>query len=303
MSAVSSTPLRRLKSEANSFLWISPALVFYVIFALLPLVVAILFSFMSWDGISVPTWAGMTNWLHLISDPQAGRSLVLTLELMAVGWLVQTPISLLLGVFIAGNQRYRAFFSLFYFLPLLFSTVAIGLTWSALLDPNFGFVNTVLQQFHLPPQGWLGDPNTVFITLIGIISWQFIPFHVLLYQAGARQIPVNLYEAAQLSGAGPAYRFFRITLPLLRYTIVTSSMLILTGSLTYFDLIWVVTKGGPGTVTRVLPLHMYISAFVEQNVGYGSTVAIVLALAGILLSVFLVRSTGFAKMSSDLEGL
>ena len=301
--SVARRPHSTLRRELSAFLWALPAILFYVIFALVPLGVAGLFSFVQWDGISNPLWAGWTNWLHLFADGQLVQSIELTLMLMIVGWLLQTPLSLLLGVFSASALRYRAVFSVFYFLPLLFSTVAIALTWTAILDPNFGVINLIAQDLHLPPQGWLGDTNSVFLVLICLISWQFIPFHILLYQGAVRQLPIELYEAARLAGAGRIQQFFSITLPLLKYTIITSSMLMLTGSLTYFDIIWVMTKGGPGTASRVLPLHMYISAFIDQNVGYGSTVAVVLALAGILLSLLLVRSTGFAKMNSQLEGL
>jgi raffinose/stachyose/melibiose transport system permease protein len=112
-----------------------------------------------------------------------------------------------------------------------------------------------------------------------------------------------MYEAANIDGAGRIQQFFGITVPQLKYTIITSTTLILTGSLTYFDLIWVTTGGGPGYATRVLPLQMYITAFPDQSVGYGSVLAVLLAFLGIVLSFLLLRFTGFARMSSQREGL
>ena len=120
---------------------------------------------------------------------------------------------------------------------------------------------------------------------------------------GARQIPKELYEAATMDGGGRMQNFVGITLPQLKYTIITSTTLILTGSLTYFDLFWVTTQGGPGYATRVLPLQMYITAFKNQQVGYGSMIAVIMAAFGIALSLILLRFTGFNKMSSQLEGL
>jgi raffinose/stachyose/melibiose transport system permease protein len=224
---------------------------------------------------------------------------------MILSWLVQTPLSLLIGVFMAGTQRYRSVLSTFYFIPLLFSAVAIGLTWVSLLDPNFGLVDTLLKTIGLSglAKGWLGDPKLAFLVVLAIICWQFIPFHALLYLGGARQIPKELYEAATIDGAGQIQKFFAITLPQLKYTIITSTTLIFTGSLTYFDLFWVTTGGGPGYATRVLPLQMYITAFPNEQIGYGSVIAIVLAVFGVVLSVILLRFTGFTKMSSQLEGL
>jgi raffinose/stachyose/melibiose transport system permease protein len=292
-------------TELLAVLWSLPALLFYGIFALVPMAIAVYLSFVSWNGLSALHWAGFANWVQLFHDPVAGHAILLTFGLMILGWVVQTPISLLLGVFMAGAHRYRSVFSFFYFIPLLFSTVAIGMTWSSMLDPNFGMIDILLKAIGLPQlaQGWLGNPNLAFYVVTLVISWQFVPFHALLYQAGARQIPLELYDASQLDGANRINRFFQITLPQLRYTIVTSSTLMLTGSLTYFDLIFVMTQGGPGYATRVLPLDMYISAFQNQQIGYGSTLAVLLAITGILLSVVLLRSTGFTKMSSQLEGL
>lgn len=296
---------RTQQARRVAVLWTTPALLFYVLFALVPMLIALYLSFTQWDGLNQATWVGLRNWTSLFSDAVSGHSLLLTLEIMVLSWLVQTPISLLLGVFMAGAQRYRAVLSVFYFLPLLFSTVAIGLTWISILDPNFGLLDTLLRAVGLSAlaRGWLGDPNLAFYTIVALISWQFIPFHSLLYLGGARQIPRELYEAAEIDGAARSRKFFSITLPQLKYTIITSTTLILTGSLTYFDLIWVTTGGGPGYATRILPLQMYIAAFSNEAVGYGSVLAVLLALFGIALSLLLLRFTGFTRMSSQLEGL
>jgi raffinose/stachyose/melibiose transport system permease protein len=286
-------------------LWSVPALVFYALFALFPMFIALYLSFTQWNGLSPETWVGLQNWRALLSDTVTGHALLLTFELMALCWIIQTPISLLLGIFMAGRQRYRSILGVFYFIPLLFSAVAIGLTWLSILDPNFGLLNTLLNAIGLSglTRGWLGDPSLAFYVIVGLISWQFIPFHALLYMGGARQIPRELYEAASIDGAGRVQQFFMITLPQLKYTLVTSTTLILTGSLTYFDLIWVTTGGGPGFATRVLPLQMYITAFQDESVGYGSVLAVLLAVIGILLSLALLRFTGFSRMSSQREGL
>ncbi len=305
MSASMNVPKNTQRSEAFAILWTVPALIFYVAFAIIPLFLALYYSFTEWNGLAPATWIGLSNWLALFSDAVTGHSLLLTIQVMILSWIVQTPISILLGVFMAGKQKYRVVFSVLYFLPLLFSAVAIALTWQNMLDPNFGVVNTLLTSIGLSglAKVWLGDPQLAFYTVLVIVCWQFIPFHALLYLGGTRQIPKELYEAANIDGGGPIQNFFGITLPQLKYTVITSTTLIFTGSLTYFDLFWVTTQGGPGYATRVLPLQMYITAFQNQQVGYGSMIAVVLAIFGILLSFILLRFTGFSKMSSQLEGL
>lgn len=305
MSASTRDIHARRKANWLSVLFTGPALIFYFLFALLPMVIAIYLSFERWDGISQPVWVGLANWAKLFSDSVTSRAILLTVIVMVLTWLIQTPISLLLGVWMAGKQRYRAVLSVFYFIPLLFSTVSIGLTWTSILDPNFGLIDGLLRSIGLASlaKGWLGDPNLALYVIVLLIGWQFIPFHSLLYLGGARQIPKDLYEAASIDGGGAIQNFFSITLPQLKYTIITSSTLMLTGALTYFDLIWVTTGGGPGYATRILPLQMYITAFMDQNIGYGSVLAVLLAFFGILISVLLLRVTGFTKMSSQLEGL
>lgn len=141
--------------------------------------------------------------------------------------------------------------------------------------------------------------------MIFVIAWQFLPFHALLYQAGIRQIPTALYEAAALDGAGPVARFLHITLPQLKYTLVTSSTLMLVGSLTYFDLIFVLSggTGGPGTATRVLPLAMYITGFQSHDMGRASAVATLLVVFGLGLSLLTTRLSGFTRMDSQQDGM
>jgi len=278
-----------------------PALALFAGFALAPMFLVFVLGLTRWNGLGTPAWTGLSNWREAVTDPVTQGAGWLTLKLMIASWVVQTPICLLLGVFIAGQQRYRAVLAVIYFVPLLLSTVAIGITFRALLDPNFG-VSTQPSLAFLA-KDWLGDEDLAFYSIVGVVSWQFIPFHTLLYQSGVRQIPRVIYEAAIVDGAGRLAQFWYITLPQLRYTIVTSSMLILVGSLTYFDLVYVMTLGGPGFATRLLPLDMFLSAFSRREMGRASAIASILVGGGLVLSLALVRFSGFARMRSQQEGL
>ncbi|MDN6330832.1 MAG: sugar ABC transporter permease, partial [Brachybacterium sp.] len=220
-----------LKTGPSNWL-LAPALSFFGIFALLPLAGVVVLSFFAWDGLGTPQFAGLTAWFQVFQDPVTLNAMWLTLLMTLLSYVVQFPLSLLLGAFMAGHQRYREVFSVLYFLPLLFSAAAVGIAFKALLDPNFGLSRAF--GLDLLRQDWLGSPTFAFYTLIMVISWSFVPFHSLLYQAGVRQIPASMYEAATLDGAGRVRQFFNVTLPQLKYTIVTSSTLMLVGSLTYF---------------------------------------------------------------------
>ena len=277
-----------------------PALAFFVAFGLIPLVGVLVLSFTSWDGIGAIHPAGFASWRAVLTNPELLHALWVTFLVMALSWAFQTPLSLLIGVFLAGHQRYREFLAVLYFIPPLLSSAAIAITYKALLDPNFGLGAGL----HIPllTQDWLGKGNLALGVVIFVVSWQFIPFHSLIYQGGVRQIPRAMYEAAQIDGAGRVRQFFSITVPQLKYTIITSSTLMVVGSLTFFDLIFVLTEGGPGDATRVLALDMYKTGFQANLMGPASAIAVILVLVGLALALILRRLGGAGTSESQLEG-
>jgi raffinose/stachyose/melibiose transport system permease protein len=283
---------------------VAPPMLLFGLFIIVPMIAAVVLSFVRWNGLGAPHWAGGSNWAEFFRDPVARTSVIVTAKLVVLSYVVQTPISLALGLFTAGKQRYRSVYATIYVLPLLLSTAGIALMWESLLDPSFGALSALAKSWHLGflQQNWLGSPNLTLYVVVAIIAWQFIPFHTLLYAVGRRQIPAVLYEAATLDGASPLRTFWRITLPQLRYTIVTSGILMIVGSLTYFDIIYIMTDGGPGYTTRVLSLDMYNVAFLQDQYGYASVLAVILGVVGIAVAVGLVRFTGFASMASQQEG-
>ena len=277
-----------------------PALLFFVGFGVIPLLGVLGLSFTTWDGIGAIHPSGLTSWKSVLRDPDLPHTIYVTFLIMILSWLVQTPISILIGVFLANRQRYRAAFAVLYFIPLLLSSAAIAVAYKALLDPNFGLGAGLHIGFL--SQDWLGQEKLAVGTVVFIVSWQFIPFHSLIYQGAVRQIPRSLYEAAEIDGAGRVRQFWSITLPQLRNTIVASSTLMVIGSLTFFDLIFVLTAGGPGDATRVLALDMYKTGFQANLMGPASAIAVILVLVGVALALLLRRIGGGRWTSSQLEG-
>lgn len=277
-----------------------PALLFFLVFAIAPLAIALWLSFTRWDAISDPVWVGLANWTSVLADPVTLDALLLSLKVIVFSWLVQTPISLLLGVWTAGRQRNRAVLAAIFFLPLILSSAAIAIAFKAILDPNFGLAASTGLPFL--KQDWLGDQDLILAVVVFIIAWQFVPFHTLLYQGGTRQIPASLYEAAEIDGAGRVKQFLHITVPQLRYTIVTSSTLMIVGSLTYFDVIFVMTGGVPSSGVRILPILMYVTGFSANEFGQASVMAMILVAIGLAIALLMTRLSGFTRMTSQQEG-
>ncbi|MGW1342457.1 carbohydrate ABC transporter permease [Kribbella sp. NPDC002412] len=276
-----------------------PALIMFIAFGVVPLFGVLFLSFTQWDGLGAIHPAGFDSWRSVLDDPALPHTIWVTFEIMILSWVVQTPISMLIGTFLAGRQRYRGFLAVLFFIPLLLSSAAIAITYKALLDPNFGLGPGLKIGFLT--QDWLGNGTLALGVVVFVVSWQFIPFHSLIYQGGVRQIPTSMYEAAAIDGAGRVRQFFSITVPQLKYTIITSSTLILVGSLTFFDLIFVLTAGGPGDATRVLALDMYKRGFQANLMGPASAIAVLLVLFGLALALVL-RRIGGSLTASQQEG-
>jgi xylobiose transport system permease protein len=215
-------------------------------------------------------------------------------------------VALLLGVWAAGYQRNRAVLSALYFIPLLMSATAISIVWLSLLDPYYGLPNELHWLFGrgLFGHGFLfSSPATAIGVLTFVGMWQWTPFHTLIYQGGARAIPQVLYQAAAIDGAGRVQQFFYITLPQLRNTIITSVVLMIVGSLTTFDTILILTSGRPGISTTSTSYYMYVKGFQDFQFGDASVIGVLLVVVSTIISLIVVRASGWDKMRSTQEGV
>ena len=284
--------------------WALPGALFFAAFAVVPMAYSVYLSFCgNWGGIGSAHLVGAVDWTRLFNDGTIRQATRLTLELTVLSWLFQTPVSMLIGVWAAGRQRNRAVLSAIFFIPLVLSSTAISLLFKALLDPNFGLAKTIGPWIGFSDGNILGSPNGALAMLVFVGGWQWMPFHTLIYQGGARQVPISLYQAASIDGAGRVAQFFHITLPQLRHTVTTSSVLMVVGSLTSFETVFLLTQGGPGDATTVLSYAMYQNAFSDFDYGYASALGTALVVISTLLSLLMVKFTGFGSMRSTREGM
>lgn len=285
-----SQTLRRRRSNeyaSTAILFLLPTVLLLLVFVVWPILESTRLSFTQWTGLGKSqTYVGWSNWIRLLHDAVFWKALGNNLTLAVLSIVIQLPVALALAVLLDKGGRRLRLFKLSYFMPLLISSVAIGFLFKYIYDPNFGILNAVLNAVGLKAlaKSWLGDPGVALYAVLAVICWQFIPFYMLIFQAALASIPSELRDAALIDGATENQFFWRIVLPMLQGTIRTSAVLSLIGSLRYFDLIYVLTGGGPSGATELMATYMYKQAFASFNFGYGSTVAVALILVVMIMS-------------------
>lgn len=302
MSLATESPSRRLtlaqQTRRSSALvaaaFLLPALLMLAVYLLYPLLANFRLSFVEWNGLgNTARYVGLQNWTQLFQDATFLKSLVNNLTLAALSIVIQLPIGLVLAFMLDRAGRGSVVLKVLYFLPLLLSSVAIGTVFKNLYDPNFGPLNTLLRAAHLDglARDWLGDPGLALASVILVVCWQNIPFYMLLFLAGLSGMPAELKEAARLDGASDGVIFRRITIPFLQGTIRTALVLSLIGSLRYFDLVYVMTGGGPSGSSELMATYMYRTVFSGFNIGYGAAISSAMFVLVVIASGLTLRLT------------
>jgi len=288
--------IRRQKYARNfaPALFLTPAVALLVTFLVYPLVQSFHLSMLEWNGLGENrVFVGLSNWTVLARDGLFWHALGNNLLLALVSVLVQLPIAMALALLLDKAGRGSRTLKILYFLPLLFSSVALGVIFKNVFDPNFGPINAALQALGAPAlaQDWLGDRSYALGAVAAVICWQNVPFYMILFLAGLASFPPELREAATLDGASNSTIFWKIKLPHLQGTVRTAVMLAVIGSLRYFDLIYVMTGGGPEGASELMATYMYRTVFSSFQLGYGSATASAMFLVVTLIAAFGMRLT------------
>lgn len=270
------------------YLFITPTMIIFTTFVLIPIVYAGFISFFKWNGISEAEFVGVRNYTRLVEDPIFWTSLQNTV-LFTLGVV---PFSMGLGLLAALglNRKHlpgRAILRTVYFLPFVISAVATATTAGWIFGDTFGVLNKILVELGFQKVQWLTNRHTALLTVIIVTIWIRLGFCMLIYLAGLQSIPSDLVEAAKVDGATVRQQFFRITLPLLKPTTFLLVVLNVIYSFEVFDLVYVMTNGGPGYSTTVLTVFIYNAAFQTKSMGYASAIGIVFM--AIIMTITLIQ--------------
>jgi raffinose/stachyose/melibiose transport system permease protein len=303
MSATSPRPrvgLRLPTKWVTIILFLLPALALYVLFVLVPVVQAAHYSLYKWNGLQPLTdFVGLKNYVTAFSSDTFKTAVSNNLLIIVLSLALQIPFSLSLAVLL--NRRFpgRAIFRLIFFLPYVLSEAITGVVFTLLLQPG-ALVDSSLNGVGLGGlvQDWLGDAGFVMITLFIIISWKYFGFHMILLMAGLQGIPREIEEAALVDGAGRWQAFRHITLPLLGPTLRVSVFLSMIGAIQLFDMVWVMTGGGPVGASNTMAIAMFKAGYKSTQLGYGSALAVILFAFGLVLALAYQRLV----LRRDIEG-
>ncbi len=289
-----------VKNKKTILLFLMPALLIYLGIVAAPVFSTVYNSFCKWNLVDVKKFVGFNNFIQMFTIDRIFRtSLNNTLLLMVLSVVIQVPLAILLAVTVSGAARGKRYFKTVFFMPNILASVAVGLLWSFIYNAEFGLINRLLIALGLENSTglWLADQKTVLSCIMVVICWQFIGYHMILYLAAIENIPPSLIEMATIDGADSWERLKSITLPLIKPIIGIDTVLIATGSLRYFDLIYVMSNGGPNHSSEVMALYMYYKSFRDMQYGYGSAIAVVLLCMCLLITVILNR----VFKSEDIE--
>ncbi|MFJ9567476.1 carbohydrate ABC transporter permease [Streptomyces fuscichromogenes] len=300
-------PAGRARTRRRLLHWLTamgfqlPALVLFGVLVLLPILFALYASFFRWGGFGMPSdYTGADNFTRLLQDDVFLGDLWRCLLLVVLSLALQLPFALAMAVLLNQRIRGRAVYRMLFFAPYVLSEAITGVLFSMIFAPDEGLADHLLSDLGLGALGgkWFSDPSTVMATLFLVMTWKYFGFHMMLYLAGLQSIPAELTEAATVDGASHWQRFRYVTLPLLAPTLRISVFLSVIGSIQLFDLVWVVTAGGPDHHSETMAVTMFQYGFKRYQVGYASAISV--AMFGVSL-VFALAYQRFV-LRRDLAG-
>ena len=277
----------RLQRRWNfwGYLFILPNFLGFLLFMLVPIIMALVFSFTNYDVISQMDFVGINNYVGLFTDDQFITSLLNTLWFAVLTVPTGVILALLLAVLFNRQIRGISIFRTFVFIPVITSMVAVSLVWSMLYEDNAGLLNTLLGYVGLGPVHWLTDTNIAMISIAIMSVWKGLGYNMTIFLAGLQGVPGELYEAATIDGATARQKFMKITVPMIAPTTYFVTLMALIGSLQVFDQVWIMTQGGPVDATKTVAMYLYQYGFQFYKMGYACAAAYVLFILVFIVSL------------------
>ncbi len=289
----------KAKKAMIGYSFIIPNFAGFAIFILFPVLYTLILSFMKWDGFNAMQFVGLSNFTGIFKDrvfkAAFWKTILYVVFTVGLTLLASLGLAMALNTKIKGRDAFRAAI----FFPYVASIVAIGAVWKQLFEKNFGPINQMLRSLGVDnPPGWLASTDWAIWGIIIVSIWKFMGYYMLIYLAGLQDIPNQLYEAATIDGANAWQKFRKITLPMLTPSTFFVFIMLTINSFKSFDLVYVLTQGGPGTSTMLMVNYIYDQSFKYWNYGYASASSMILFV--IVLIITIIQFRGEKKFTDYL---
>lgn len=283
--------MSRKGSRKTAFIYLAPAMIVMIVFLYLPIILNFMNSLYKWGAMSTEVkWVGFKYYKQLMEDDTIRIALKNNLVFVVTSVFCQIGISLVISAVLESKflRRWQSLFRTIYFIPSLLMITVTGITFKMLYSPTIGLLNPILElfgvnTFHIDI---LGNAKTAIWGVAAASQWQFIGYTVVLFIVAMQSISDDIYDAAEIDGASGVQRFFRITVPLMKNTIMINMIIIITGAVRVYDEVYVMTNGGPGRATQTLATYLYQVGFKNDQMGYASAIAFFVFLITFILGLF-----------------
>ena len=285
-----------INDRRYGYLLAAPTVLIVLLIILFPITFALISSFFDYTLInkSFNNFIGLDNYVNSINDEQLFNSISVTFFFVVLVVLFEFLLGFFIAILLNSIDRFKSIYYFILLLPLLINPIVVGLIWRMFLHPQLGILNYLLSLISISPINWLGDPKMAFVTIIFVDIWHQVSFMIILLLAGLSAIPKEPYEAARSDGAGILDCFIHITLPYMRPVIIVTILIRLIFAVKTYDLIYIMTKGGPGDATDLISYYIYRSAFISLNLGEAAAMSTILLFIIVILTLplfkYMIRS-------------
>lgn len=273
--------------RSRRFIWmgLGPTLILYALFVFVPVIWSAYYGFFNWSGIGEAKFIGLDNYAEILRDPVFWRALKNNVIFVLASVFGQVPLALMLAVLLHKSNLLQRFLRSAVFLPMVLSTVVIGMIWQYIYHPQIGILNFLLDALGLESWKleWLSDRKIAIYSLIPPLIWSYVGLYLIIFMSALQNIPGEIHDAAKIDGVSGARKLVTITLPMIKNTVQVAVILCISGSLKSFDLVYIMTKGGPAHASELLATYMYNSTFTTYRYGFGSAISTTIMVISLLL--------------------
>lgn len=286
-----------LSTKKAKIIMLLPTLIIYTIFIIVPVFVAIYYSFTEYSGLGKATFVGIHNYQKMFSDKLFRIALSNTLIVLICSLCFLLIGSFLVALLMNRSFRGNAFFKMVVFAPYVIAPIIIGIIWGYILNPNYGLLNNLLRTIGLDALAieWIGGLKWSPLSIAIVFTWQVMGFHATIFLSGIKTIPDELYEACAIDGGNVIQKIFYVTIPMLKETIIINTVLIITGVFKIYELVVQLTGGGPSHMSELLTSYMYFTVFQSRKYGYGMAIAVTILVLSIAASFTYIRITSLKQ--------